>query len=212
VPLAFVGAFPAAAGLAPVSDLAAGICTGFLAAGDLFPAAGAPAFPAVVRGFGLVGAFLAGAGALAACGLAGAAAFCPGAAAGLRGGVDAAAGAALLDVAAAPLPPPVDVAGIVITTLHFGQGPFLPANWSLTVKRALQPGQTTAIGIASLGRWVKSSKSCDGHNGDRQKCPGRLAERKAQDRPMKRRLQFRTAMGQVKASQTESSVTQANPS
>jgi hypothetical protein len=33
--------------------------------------------------------------------------------------------------------------GIVIGRLHFGQGPVRPANWSLTLNRLLQPGQTT---------------------------------------------------------------------
>jgi hypothetical protein len=37
--------------------------------------------------------------------------------------------------------------------LHVGHGPVRPANWSLTVNRALQPGQTTGMGIAAkLGR------------------------------------------------------------
>jgi hypothetical protein len=34
--------------------------------------------------------------------------------------------------------------------LHFGQGPFFPANLSLTLKRIFQPGQTTGIGIETL--------------------------------------------------------------
>src|SRR5262245_21053143 len=43
-------------------------------------------------------------------------------------------------------------AGTVITILHLGQGPFLPANFSLTEKRALQPGHITEIGMASGSR------------------------------------------------------------
>jgi hypothetical protein len=43
--------------------------------------------------------------------------------------------------------------GTVSGCLHFGHGPVRPANWSLTVNRALQPGQTTGMGIAAkLGR------------------------------------------------------------
>src|SRR5436190_17341574 len=34
-----------------------------------------------------------------------------------------------------------------MTALHLGHGPFLPANFSLTSNRALQPGQRTEIGI-----------------------------------------------------------------
>jgi hypothetical protein len=57
------------------------------------------------------------------------------------------AAAALL----APFESAPDAAGMVMIALHFGQGPFLPANWSLTVKRALQLEQVTAIAIARLG-------------------------------------------------------------
>ena len=42
------------------------------------------------------------------------------------------------------------LSGTVITVLHLGQGPFLPANFSLTLKRVLQPGQRTSIGINAL--------------------------------------------------------------
>src|SRR6185436_8521432 len=41
--------------------------------------------------------------------------------------------------------------GTVITVLHLGHGPFLPANFSLTVKRALQLGQRTEIGMKGPG-------------------------------------------------------------
>jgi hypothetical protein len=54
------------------------------------------------------------------------------------------------------------VAGIVIGFLHFGQGPVWPAKRSLTVNRALHPGQTTGIGIA--GPWRRR----DGRNAARQ--------------------------------------------
>jgi len=37
--------------------------------------------------------------------------------------------------------------GMAMIALHFGQGPFLPACWSPTVKLVLQPGQVTGIGI-----------------------------------------------------------------
>jgi hypothetical protein len=37
--------------------------------------------------------------------------------------------------------------GIVIGALHFGHGPVRPANWSLTLKRALQLGQTMEMGM-----------------------------------------------------------------
>ena len=39
--------------------------------------------------------------------------------------------------------------GIVRGCLHLGHGPVLPANWSLTVKRDLQPWHTTGMGIAT---------------------------------------------------------------
>ena len=42
---------------------------------------------------------------------------------------------------------PVGFAGMVIGFLHFGQGPVRPANWSLTVKRDLQPEQTTEMAM-----------------------------------------------------------------
>ena len=35
--------------------------------------------------------------------------------------------------------------GTLMTTLHCGQGPCLPANLSLTSKRFLQPGQTRPL-------------------------------------------------------------------
>ncbi len=37
--------------------------------------------------------------------------------------------------------------GMAMIALHLGQGPFLPACWSPTVKLVLQPGQVTGIGI-----------------------------------------------------------------
>ena len=42
-----------------------------------------------------------------------------------------------------------DFSGTVITVLHLGQGPFLPANFSLTLNRVLQPEQKTSIGITA---------------------------------------------------------------
>lgn len=62
----------------------------------------------------------------------------PGAAA-LPGGAALPAGAALAAGASA--------LGILIGVLHFGHGPCLPANWSLTLKLVLQLGQETAIGM-----------------------------------------------------------------
>jgi hypothetical protein len=53
-------------------------------------------------------------------------------------------------------------AGTVMMALHLGQGPFLPANLSLTVKRAWQEEQTTAIGIEWLvngGRLFRENRS-----------------------------------------------------
>ncbi len=40
-----------------------------------------------------------------------------------------------------------DLSGTVISFLHFGHGPFLPAYLSLTENRARQLGQVTWIGI-----------------------------------------------------------------
>src|SRR5262245_13698415 len=40
--------------------------------------------------------------------------------------------------------------GMVMTVLHFGHGPFLPANCSLTWKRVLQPGHVMSIGMENL--------------------------------------------------------------
>ena len=50
--------------------------------------------------------------------------------------------------------------GMVITALHLGQGPRLPANFSLTEKRALQPGQRTAIGIGRLSTEEAGQEAC----------------------------------------------------
>ncbi len=52
-------------------------------------------------------------------------------------------------------------AGIVIWALHFGQGPVFPANLSLTEKRALQPGQSTSIGIKGLAEVRHGQEWCE---------------------------------------------------
>src|SRR5687768_795876 len=48
-------------------------------------------------------------------------------------------------------------AGILICVLHLGQGPVLPANFSLTRNDALQPGQITGIGMSRTRRWRKAT-------------------------------------------------------
>src|SRR5690606_2813325 len=51
--------------------------------------------------------------------------------------------------------------GTVMTALHLGQGPFLPANFSLTEKRALEAEHTTEIGMKLLSKW-RREKSAHG--------------------------------------------------
>ena len=47
---------------------------------------------------------------------------------------------------------------MVIGALHLGHGPCLPANFSLTWKRALQLGQTTEMGMAIQHNGARNRK------------------------------------------------------
>src|SRR6185437_10032416 len=137
---------------------------------------------------------ISGAGAEAAVGGAGAALLAPGftVAAGLAVGLPGfapgppgfAAGAAVFAaLGAAGL---VSALGIVIGALHFGHGPCLPANFSLTVNLALQLGQVTAIGM----RKGSNEKRKDSDSDSLPACGPEGNSRPQSGRAAKLRLQF----------------------